>query len=94
MGLSAVYTDAGDPVGVVKLIDVDEPRDPGPGQVLIRVTLFPITANWRPPRRITARGGPYRHHDWLASTATPHQSGQASPLPPEPRRSPSPACPR
>ena len=53
MGLSAVYTDAGDPVGVVKLVDVDEPRDPGPGQVLIRVTLFPITANWRPPRRIT-----------------------------------------
>ena len=42
MGLSAVNTDAGDPVGVVKLIDVDEPRDPGPGQVLIRVTLFPI----------------------------------------------------
>ena len=45
--------EAGDPIDVVKLIDVDEPRDPGPGQVLIRVTLFPITANWRPPRRIT-----------------------------------------
>ena len=42
MGLSAVYTDAGDPVGVVKLIDVDEPRDPGPGQVVVRVALFPI----------------------------------------------------
>src|SRR5258705_2054422 len=42
MGLGAVYTEAGDPVDVVKLIDVDEPRDPGPGQVLVRVTLFPI----------------------------------------------------
>jgi NADPH:quinone reductase-like Zn-dependent oxidoreductase len=42
MGLAAVYTQAGDPADVVKLIDVDEPRDPGPGQVLIRVTLFPI----------------------------------------------------
>ena len=27
---------------VVKLVDVDEPRDPGPGHVLIRVILFPI----------------------------------------------------
>lgn len=42
MGLSAVYTEAGDPADVVKLIDVDKPRDPGPGQVLVRVTLFPI----------------------------------------------------
>ena len=42
MGLGAVYTEAGDPVDVVKLVDVDEPRDPGPGQVLVRVTLFPI----------------------------------------------------
>jgi NADPH:quinone reductase-like Zn-dependent oxidoreductase len=42
MGLGAVYTQAGDPTDVVKLISVDEPRDPGPGQVLIRVTLFPI----------------------------------------------------
>lgn len=42
MGLRAVYTEAGDPAHVVKLIDVDESRDPGPGQVLIRVTLFPI----------------------------------------------------
>jgi len=40
--LRAVYTKAGDPVDVVKLIDIEEPRDPGPGQVLIRVTLFPI----------------------------------------------------
>jgi NADPH:quinone reductase-like Zn-dependent oxidoreductase len=42
MGLGAVYTEAGDPADVVKLIDVGEPRDPGPGQVLVRVTLFPI----------------------------------------------------
>lgn len=42
MGLSAVYTEAGDPADVVKLIDADEPGDPGPGQVLIRVALFPI----------------------------------------------------
>jgi NADPH:quinone reductase-like Zn-dependent oxidoreductase len=42
MGLVAVYTKAGDPSDVVKLINVDEPRDPGPGQVLVRVTLFPI----------------------------------------------------
>jgi NADPH:quinone reductase-like Zn-dependent oxidoreductase len=42
MGLSAVYTEAGDPADVVRLVGVDEPRDPGPGQVLIRVTLFPI----------------------------------------------------
>jgi len=42
MGLGAVYMQAGDPADVVKLIDLDEPRDPGPGQVLIRVTLFPI----------------------------------------------------
>jgi NADPH:quinone reductase-like Zn-dependent oxidoreductase len=42
MGLSAVYSEAGDPADVVKLIDVDEPRDPGPGQVLVRVTMFPI----------------------------------------------------
>lgn len=42
MGLCAVYTEAGDPADVVKLISVDEPRDPDPGQVLIRVTLFPI----------------------------------------------------
>jgi NADPH:quinone reductase-like Zn-dependent oxidoreductase len=42
MGLAAVYTQAGDPADVVKLIGVDEPGDPGPGQVLIRVTLFPI----------------------------------------------------
>jgi NADPH:quinone reductase-like Zn-dependent oxidoreductase len=42
MGLSAVYTEAGDPADVVKLINVDEPRDPGPGQVLVRVTVFPI----------------------------------------------------
>jgi NADPH:quinone reductase-like Zn-dependent oxidoreductase len=42
MGLGAVYTEAGDPVDVVKLVDVEEPRDPGPGQVLVRVTLFPI----------------------------------------------------
>lgn len=42
MGLSAVYTEPGDPADVVKLIDVDEPGDPGPGQVLVRVTLFPI----------------------------------------------------
>ena len=42
MGLGAVYTQAGDPADVVKLIGVDEPRDPGPGHVLIRVTLFPI----------------------------------------------------
>jgi NADPH:quinone reductase-like Zn-dependent oxidoreductase len=42
MGLSAVYTEAGDPVDVVKLVNLDEPRDPGPGQVLVRVTLFPI----------------------------------------------------
>ena len=41
MGLHAVYTEAGDPADVVKLIDVDDP-DPGPGQVLVRVTLFPI----------------------------------------------------
>jgi NADPH2:quinone reductase len=27
---------------VVKLLDVHEPSDPGPGQVLVRVTLFPI----------------------------------------------------
>ena len=42
MGLGAVYTEAGDPADVVKLIDVAEPSDPGPGQVLVRVTLFPI----------------------------------------------------
>ena len=42
MGLGAVYTEAGDPADVVKLIDMHEPRDPGPGQVLVRVTLFPI----------------------------------------------------
>ncbi len=42
MGLGAVYMQAGNPADVVKLVDVDEPRDPGPGQVLIRVTLFPI----------------------------------------------------
>ena len=42
MVLSAVYTEAGDPADVVKLIDTNELRDPGPGQVLIRVTLFPI----------------------------------------------------
>jgi NADPH:quinone reductase-like Zn-dependent oxidoreductase len=42
MSLSAVYTETGDPADVVKLIDVDEPGDPGPGQVLVRVTLFPI----------------------------------------------------
>jgi NADPH:quinone reductase-like Zn-dependent oxidoreductase len=42
MGLGAVYREAGDPADVVKLIDVAEPRDPGPGQVLVRVTLFPI----------------------------------------------------
>jgi NADPH:quinone reductase-like Zn-dependent oxidoreductase len=42
MGLGAVYTEAGDPADVVKLIDVDAPPDPGPGQVLVRVTLFPI----------------------------------------------------
>jgi NADPH:quinone reductase-like Zn-dependent oxidoreductase len=42
MGLGAVYTKAGDPADVVKLIDVGEPRDPRPGQVLVRVTLFPI----------------------------------------------------
>src|ERR1700722_15409625 len=42
MGLAAVYTEAGDPADVVKLIDVDDPPDPGPGQVLVRVTLFPI----------------------------------------------------
>jgi NADPH:quinone reductase-like Zn-dependent oxidoreductase len=42
MGLGAVYTEAGDPADVVKLIDVAEPPDPGPGQVLVRVTLFPI----------------------------------------------------
>jgi NADPH:quinone reductase-like Zn-dependent oxidoreductase len=42
MGLGAVYMQAGDPADVVKLVDVDEPRDPGPAQVLIRVTLFPI----------------------------------------------------
>ena len=42
MGLSAVYTEAGDPADVVKLIDTNELRDPGPGQVLVRVTLFPI----------------------------------------------------
>jgi NADPH:quinone reductase-like Zn-dependent oxidoreductase len=42
MGLSAVYTEAGDPADAVKLIGVDEPRDPGPGQVVVRVTLFPI----------------------------------------------------
>ncbi len=42
MGLGAVYTEAGDPVDVVKLVNVDEPRDPGPGQVVVRVTLFPI----------------------------------------------------
>jgi NADPH:quinone reductase-like Zn-dependent oxidoreductase len=42
MGLRAVYTKAGDPVDVVELIDMGEPRDPGSGQVLIRVTLFPI----------------------------------------------------
>jgi NADPH:quinone reductase-like Zn-dependent oxidoreductase len=42
MGLGAVYTEAGDPADVVKLVNVDEPNDPGPGQVLIRVTLFPV----------------------------------------------------
>ena len=42
MGLGAVYTQAGDPTDVVKLIGVDQPPDPGPGQVVIRVTLFPI----------------------------------------------------
>jgi NADPH:quinone reductase-like Zn-dependent oxidoreductase len=42
MGLGAVYTEAGDPLDVVQLVGVDEPLDPGPGQVLIRVTLFPI----------------------------------------------------
>jgi NADPH:quinone reductase-like Zn-dependent oxidoreductase len=42
MGLGAVYTEAGDPAEVVKLADVGEPGDPGPGQVLIRVSLFPI----------------------------------------------------
>ncbi len=42
MGLSAAYTEAGDPVDVVKLVNVDVPGDPGPGQVLVRVTLFPI----------------------------------------------------
>jgi NADPH:quinone reductase-like Zn-dependent oxidoreductase len=42
MAVGAVYTEAGDPAEVVKLIDVAEPRDPGPGQVLVRVTLFPI----------------------------------------------------
>ena len=42
MGLGAVYMQAGDPADVVKLVDVDEPRDPGPGQVLIQVTLFPV----------------------------------------------------
>jgi NADPH:quinone reductase-like Zn-dependent oxidoreductase len=42
MVLGAVYAQAGDPTDVVKLIGVDEPRDPGPGQVVIRVTLFPI----------------------------------------------------
>jgi NADPH:quinone reductase-like Zn-dependent oxidoreductase len=42
MGLGAVYAEAGDPADVVKLVDMHEPRDPGPGQVLIRVTLFPI----------------------------------------------------
>jgi NADPH:quinone reductase-like Zn-dependent oxidoreductase len=42
MGLGAVYTEAGDPADVVKLIDLDEPREPGPGQVLVRVTLFPV----------------------------------------------------
>jgi NADPH:quinone reductase-like Zn-dependent oxidoreductase len=42
MGVGAVYAEAGEPVDVVKLIDVGEPRDPGPGQVLVRVTLFPI----------------------------------------------------
>jgi NADPH:quinone reductase-like Zn-dependent oxidoreductase len=58
MGLSAVYTEAGDPAEVVKLIDVDEPRDPGPGQVLVRVTLFPITgAICRPSNRLHRPGG-------------------------------------
>jgi NADPH:quinone reductase-like Zn-dependent oxidoreductase len=42
MGLGAVYRQAGDPAEVVKVVEVDEPGDPGPGQVLIRVTLFPI----------------------------------------------------
>ena len=42
MGLCAVYTEGGDPVDVVKLLDVAEPRDPGPGQVVVRVALFPI----------------------------------------------------
>ena len=32
MGLGAVCMQAGDPADVVKLVDVDEPRDPGPGQ--------------------------------------------------------------
>ncbi|HYB35118.1 MAG TPA: hypothetical protein VEF72_04530 [Mycobacterium sp.] len=40
--MGAVHTEAGDPADVVKLIGVDEPRDPGPGQVLVGVTLFPI----------------------------------------------------
>ena len=42
MGLGAVYSQAGNPAEVVRVVEVDEPRDPGPGQVLIRVTLFPI----------------------------------------------------
>jgi NADPH:quinone reductase-like Zn-dependent oxidoreductase len=42
MSLAAVYMQAGDAADVVKLVDVDEPRDPGPGHVLIRVILFPI----------------------------------------------------
>src|ERR1700739_1587577 len=42
MGLVSVYSETSDPADVVKLVDIGEPRDPGPGQVLVRVTLFPI----------------------------------------------------
>jgi hypothetical protein len=41
MAVGAVYTDAGEPVDGVKLIDGDEIRGPDPAQVLARVTLFP-----------------------------------------------------
>jgi NADPH:quinone reductase-like Zn-dependent oxidoreductase len=41
MGLAAAYTRPGNPAEVLKLIDVDTPQA-GPGQVVVRVTAFPI----------------------------------------------------
>jgi len=67
MVLGAVCTQAGDPTDVVKLIGVDEPRDPGPGQVVIRSRL---------PSRLFLRRRRHHRCGYVEVCTSPRDSGR------------------